>query len=86
VQEILGMMPARFAVKKTRAVVAYWIGVILTAACILLVLIGQSEVVHSLEHTEFPLSWAFAILAVLAFTVGEILQHGQKRVLKNTRR
>lgn len=67
--------PAAFSTKRNFANLVYWIGVILTAACILLVLIGQSEVFHAVEHNDFPLSWVFAALAVVAFTVAEVSQH-----------
>jgi hypothetical protein len=37
-----------------------------------LVLAGPSELVHRFEHKSFPLSWIFAILAILAFFAAEL--------------
>ena len=49
----------------------YWIGVALTLACFALILAGNTELVWRFEHTRFPLSWAFAGAAVLAFLAAE---------------
>lgn len=50
----------------------YWLGVVMTLTCIALVLFGTSEAVHRFEHTDFPLSWACAGVAVLAFLAAEL--------------
>ena len=50
----------------------YWIGVATTMACFALVLAGNTELAWRFEHTRFPLSWAFAGGAVLAFLAAEL--------------
>jgi|HubBroStandDraft_6_1064221.scaffolds.fasta_scaffold3234837_1 hypothetical protein len=50
----------------------YWIGVVMTATTIALVLLGNTAWGAKVEHTNFPLAWKFAIAAVLAFLVGEL--------------
>jgi hypothetical protein len=49
----------------------YWIGAAMTMACFALVLTGNSELVWRFEHRGFPLSWAVAGAAVVAFLVAE---------------
>jgi hypothetical protein len=49
----------------------YWIGVTGTLVCFALVLSGNTESVWRFEHTGFPLSWAFAGAAALAFLAAE---------------
>ena len=49
----------------------YWIGVTLTLACFAFVIAGNTELVGRFEHRGFPLSWAIAIAAVLAFLAAE---------------
>ena len=49
----------------------YWIGVAMTLACFALVLVGNSELGWRFEHRGFPLSWALAGTAVLAFLAAE---------------
>ena len=49
----------------------YWIGVATTMVCFALVLAGDTELVWRFEHGGFPLSWAFAGTAVLAFLAAE---------------
>ena len=50
----------------------YWIGMVMTLACLALILAGNLEPVYRFEHTRFPLSWAFAAVAVLAFLAAEL--------------
>jgi threonine/homoserine/homoserine lactone efflux protein len=50
----------------------YWIGVAMTVACLALVVAGNTELLSRFEHTAFPLSWAFAGGAVLAFVAFEL--------------
>ena len=50
----------------------YWLGVVMTLASITLVLFGNTSWFSGVEHTNFPLAWKFAIVAVLAFLAGEI--------------
>jgi len=62
----------------------YWIGVVMTACTIGLVLLSNTAWGAKVEHTSFPLAWKFAIVAVLAFLVGEICRptvplHGESR-------
>jgi hypothetical protein len=40
-------------------------------ACLALILAGNIEPVYRFEHTRFPLSWAFAAFALLAFLAAE---------------
>jgi hypothetical protein len=49
----------------------YWIGVAMTLTCFALVLAGNTELGWRFEHRGFPLSWAFAGAAVLAFLAAE---------------
>jgi hypothetical protein len=48
--------------KRNRAVAIYaglyWIGIIMTLACLAIVLTGNTEFAYRFEHTGFPLSWA----------------------------
>lgn len=50
----------------------YWVGVLMTAGTIALVLLSNTSWGAKLEHTSFPLAWKFAIVAVLAFLLGEV--------------
>jgi hypothetical protein len=54
------------------ASIFYWIGVSMTFASIALVLLGNTKLFASVQHTSFPLAWKFAIVAVLAFLGDEI--------------
>jgi hypothetical protein len=56
------------------ASVFYWIGVSTTLASIALVLLGNTKIFAAVQHTNFPLAWKFAIVAVFAFLVSEICQ------------
>jgi hypothetical protein len=50
----------------------YWIGAIMTGASIALVLLGNTKLFHSFQHTNFPLAWKFAGVAVVSFLAREI--------------
>jgi len=50
----------------------YWIGVTATMACFALILAGNADLLWRFEHRGFPLSWAFAVAAVLAFLAAEL--------------
>jgi len=50
----------------------YWIGVALTVACIAIVVAGHMERFSVLEQLGFPLSWAFAGMAGVAFLAAEL--------------
>ena len=52
----------------------YWIGMVMTLACLTFVLASNTELLFRFEHTAFPLSWAFAGLAVVAFLAAESCQ------------
>ena len=54
------------------ASVFYWIGVSMTFASITLVLLGNTKLIATVQHTSFPLAWKLAIVAVLAFLASEI--------------
>ncbi len=51
--------------------VFYWIGIVMIIACLAVILVGNTEAVYRFEHTRFPLSWAFATVAILAFLAAE---------------
>jgi hypothetical protein len=56
----------------------FWTGVLMTLACLALVFASNTQVGHRLEHTGFPLSWAFAGLAVLQFIAVEVCHLGSR--------
>jgi hypothetical protein len=43
----------------------------MTVASIVLVLAGNTELAGMVEHSGFPLSWGFAVAAILAFLAAE---------------
>jgi len=49
-----------------------WIGVVLTLACFVTVVAGNTELVWRFEHVGFPLSWVLAGAAILAFLATEL--------------
>jgi uncharacterized membrane protein YoaT (DUF817 family) len=53
----------------------FWMGVVMTLACIALILAGNTETFYRLERTSFPLSWAFAGVAIFEFLAAEICHH-----------
>jgi hypothetical protein len=57
----------------------YWIGVAMTLACFAFILAGNTDLVWRFEHAGFPLSWAFAGVAVLAFLGAEFSQSASSR-------
>jgi len=50
----------------------YWLGVVMTLACLALIVAGNTELLYRFEHTRFPLSWALAGIAVIAFVAAEL--------------
>jgi hypothetical protein len=52
----------------------YWIGVLMTLTCLACILAGNTQMAYRFEHTGFPLSWALAGLAVLAFLAAEFFR------------
>jgi len=52
----------------------YWVGVAMSLACFALVLASNTDLVWRFEHTRFPLSWACAAAAVLAFVATEFCE------------
>jgi len=50
----------------------YWIGVALAVACVAVVVAGHMERFSALERIDFPLSWAFAGIAGVAFLAAEL--------------
>ena len=50
----------------------FWLGIVMTLASLALILAGNTELLYRFEHTRFPLSWACAGLAVLAFVAVEL--------------
>jgi hypothetical protein len=49
----------------------YWVGIAMTLASLALILTGNSDLGWRFEHQGFPLSWAFAAAAILAFLATE---------------
>ena len=49
----------------------YCAGGVMTLVCLVFILGGNTELLYQSEHTGFPLSWAFAGLAILAFLAAE---------------
>lgn len=49
----------------------FWMGVVMTIACLALVLAGNTETFYRLERASFPLSWAFAGVAIIEFLAAE---------------
>lgn len=54
------------------------IGAITTLVCIALVLAGNTEALYRFEHRGFPLAWAFAGAAILAFMLAEFFDDARK--------
>jgi len=54
----------------------YWVGVSMTFASIALVLLGNTRLIATVQHTSFPLAWKLAIVAVVAFLGSEICHSG----------
>jgi type IV secretory pathway VirB2 component (pilin) len=50
----------------------YWIGVALAVACVAVVVAGHMERFSVIERIDFPLSWAFAGMAGVAFLAAEL--------------
>jgi hypothetical protein len=57
--------------RRTRINGFYWIGVTMTLACFAFVMAGNTELLGRFEHRGFPLSWAFAGAAIIAFLAAE---------------
>jgi len=54
------------------ASIFYWVGVSMTFASIALVLLGNTKLIATVQHTSFPLAWKLAIVAVITFLASEI--------------
>jgi hypothetical protein len=67
------------ATRRNWAAGFYWTGVAMTVACIALIVVGNTEFAWRLEHTGFPLSWAFAGAAMLAFLAAEVCDYESRR-------
>jgi hypothetical protein len=50
----------------------YWLGMVMTLACLALIVGGNTELLYRFEHTRFPLAWVCAGIAVLAFCAAEL--------------
>jgi hypothetical protein len=51
----------------------YWIGIILTIACVALICARNTDWGWAFEHARFPLSWAAGLIAIVAFLASEYL-------------
>ena len=49
----------------------YWIGMAAVLASLACIVAGNTESVYQFEHSGFPLSWAFAAAAIVAFLAAE---------------
>jgi hypothetical protein len=65
--------------KQNWAVGFYWFGLAMTMVCVFLIVAGNTEPDWRLPHAAFPLSWAFAGLAILAFLATELFHHASVR-------
>jgi hypothetical protein len=54
------------------ASVFYWIGAVMAVASIGLVLLANTKLFYAFQHTNFPLAWKFAGVAVVSFLAREI--------------
>ena len=63
----------------------YWIGVALALACVAVVVAGHMERFSVLERIDFPLSWAFAGIAGVAFLAAELCHSMASRPRKKQR-
>jgi hypothetical protein len=49
----------------------YWIGIIMTIACLAVVFASNTDPIYRFEHSRFPLSWVAAGIAILSFLAAE---------------
>ena len=47
-------------------------GMVMTLTSVTFILAGNTDLFYRFEHNPFPLSWAIAVLAILAFVVAEL--------------
>jgi hypothetical protein len=50
----------------------FWIAAATTVACVAVILMGNTKLIWPFERKDFPLSWALAGLAALAFLATEL--------------
>ncbi|HEV2202734.1 MAG TPA: hypothetical protein VGR73_23190 [Bryobacteraceae bacterium] len=50
----------------------FWIAAVTTVACVAVILLGNTKFLWRLERRDFPLSWALAGVAALAFLLTEL--------------
>jgi hypothetical protein len=55
------------------------IGLMATLVCLALILAGNTEAWSRFEHRGFPLSWAFAGAAAVAFMLAEYFDEARKQ-------
>jgi hypothetical protein len=65
--------------KRSWAAFFFSIGVITTLVCFALVLGGNTQALYRFEHRGFPLSWAFAGAAALAFMAAEYFDEARSK-------
>jgi hypothetical protein len=65
--------------------VFFWMGVIMTIACLALVLAGNTEMFYRLERSSVPLSWAFGAVAIVEFLFAEICHRAEVRRTEDAR-
>lgn len=58
--------------------VCYWAGVALAFACLLLLVVSNTDIGWRLEHADLPASWLAGGLAILAFLAAEYLDPTRK--------
>jgi hypothetical protein len=69
---------------KRTAGACFWGGVVMTLACIAVVPVAHTKLFWRLERKDFPLSWAFAGLAAIAFLATEFCHSVLSRTDKAT--
>ena len=65
--------------KRHWSTVFYWLGIALAAACFGTILAGNTDLFWQFEHAAFPLSWALAGIAVVAFLLYELFSSAAPR-------
>jgi len=61
--------------QRSWATAFYWTGVAMALACLAFVVAGNTEFFWRFEHAGFPVAWAFAGAAMLAFAVFELCDY-----------
>jgi hypothetical protein len=49
----------------------YWLGVLASAVCIVLIFAGNAQIAWRYEHTSVPASWAAGLIAIVSLLGAE---------------